>query len=306
MSNPTVSVIIPTHNRAHLITKAIKSVLNQTYQEFELIVVDDASTDNTEEVVKSFSDNRIRYIPQKTNLGGSAARNTGIKAAKGEYIGFLDDDDEWLTEKLQKQINKFQKLPDDFGLVYTGQVVVSEKRRESLYSLIPKLRGNVYNNLLGSCILGSATPIVKKRCFKKAGFFDETLPSCQDWDMWIRISKYYKFDYVPNILAKQYSHGNQISLTLEKKIIGREKLLKKHWFEISHRPQTYANLLNRLGVLQTIAGNSKKARKYFFDSFRVNPFRRGSYMHFLLSVLSPQIHRTIVKKRYCNYRFKSL
>jgi len=92
--NPTVSVIIPTYNRAHTIGRAIKSVLNQTYQDFEIIVVDDGSTDNTEEVVKSFRDKRIRYIQHKKNKGAAAARNTGIKSAKGKYIAFQDSDDD--------------------------------------------------------------------------------------------------------------------------------------------------------------------------------------------------------------------
>lgn len=100
---PTVSVVIPTYNRAHLVGRAIQSVLNQTYQDFEIIVVDDGSTDNTEEVVKSFNDPRIRYIRHDQNRGGSAARNTGIKMARGEYIAFQDSDDEWLPEKLESR-----------------------------------------------------------------------------------------------------------------------------------------------------------------------------------------------------------
>ena len=107
MKNPTVSVIIPTYNRAHLVGRAIKSVLNQTYRDFEIIVVDDGSTDNTKDIIKEFQkkDKRIKYIPYEKNKGGSAARNTGIKAAKGEYIAFLDSDDEWAYE-----IRKADKL----------------------------------------------------------------------------------------------------------------------------------------------------------------------------------------------------
>lgn len=109
-NNPKVSVIIPTYNRAHLIGRAIKSVLNQTYKDFEIIIVDDGSTDKTEEVVKDFKDERVRYIRREKNKGGSAARNTGIKAARGEYIAFQDSDDEWLPEKLEKQMKAFEAM----------------------------------------------------------------------------------------------------------------------------------------------------------------------------------------------------
>ena len=108
-----VSVIITTYNRAHLVGKAIKSVLNQTFQDFELIVVDDGSTDNTEEVINSFNDTRIRYIRHKINKGGNAARNTGLRNSKGEYIAFLDSDDEWLPEKLERQLEVFKKSQDE-------------------------------------------------------------------------------------------------------------------------------------------------------------------------------------------------
>ena len=116
--NELVSVVIPTHNRADLLPRAIDSVLNQTYSNFEIIVVSDGSTDNTEEVVKSYSDkdSRIRFIGYSPARGGNIARNTGIEAAKGEYVAFLDDDDEWMPEKLKKQIKVMESNPD-IGLV---------------------------------------------------------------------------------------------------------------------------------------------------------------------------------------------
>jgi glycosyltransferase involved in cell wall biosynthesis len=117
---PTVSVIIPTYNRAHLIGRAIQSVLKQTYQDFEVIVVDDGSIDNTEEVVKKIQENRVYYYKHDKNKGGSAARNTGISLAKGEYIAFQDSDDEWLPEKLEKQIGVFNNQTKNVGVVYTG------------------------------------------------------------------------------------------------------------------------------------------------------------------------------------------
>ena len=298
--NPTVSVIIPTYNRAHLIGRAIQSVLNQTYQDFEVIVVDDGSTDNTEEVIKEYQeqDRRIRYIRHEKNKGGSAARNTGIKLAKGKYIGLLDDDDEWLPEKLEKQMRKFQNSSEKVGVIYSGFFYISEKSGKIVSEIIPHLRGKVYANLLKGCILGSPTPLIKKRCFQKAGFFDETLPSCQDWDMWIRLSKYYDFDFVPDILAKHHVHGGQISADLNAKIVAREKLMEKYWVNFSKNPKSFSAILQRLGILYSLAGNHKKGRKYFMKSIKQNPLQKGSYIHFLLSFLSPRIHRNLLKK-YC-------
>ena len=109
MLNSKISIVIPTYNRVDFLPKAIQSVLNQTYRNWEMIIVDDGSTDNTEEIVKGYKESRIQYIVHKYNLGLSAARNTGIKKSRGEYIAFLDSDDEWFPEKISCQMNIFQK-----------------------------------------------------------------------------------------------------------------------------------------------------------------------------------------------------
>ena len=118
--NTTVSVIIPTCNRAHLIGRAVKSVLAQTYRDIEVIIVDDGSTDNTEEVVKSFDDPRIRYVKLDVNKGAAAARNAGIRLARGGFVAFQDSDDEWCREKLADQMDSFRDLSMKTGVVFTG------------------------------------------------------------------------------------------------------------------------------------------------------------------------------------------
>ena len=141
---PTVSVIIPTYNRAKLLPRAIKSVLNQTFKDFEVIIVDDGSTDNTEEVINEFQkhNKRIKYIRHEKNKGAAAARNTGIKIAQGEYIAFQDSDDEWLPNKLEKQMEIFESAPAEIGVVYTdyGEWVIVEK---SIYPLSKEFRKRV-------------------------------------------------------------------------------------------------------------------------------------------------------------------
>ena len=297
-NNPTVSVVIPTYNRAMLLPRVIQSVLNQTFKDFELIIVDDSSIDNTQEVIKSFEDERIRYIRHEKNKGGSATRNTGIKVAQGEYIGLLDDDDEWLPEKIEKQVNKFKSLSDEFGVVYSGFSYVSEEKGKIVSNIIPTLRGRLYKSLLKRCIVGSPTPLIKRSCFQKVGFFDETLPSCQDWDMWIRISKCYGFDFVPDVLAKHYVHGAQVSIDLNAKIVARQKLMEKYWVDLSQNSQAHSVLLNRLGILCSLAGDYIKARKYFFASVKKGSFLTGNYIHLFLSMLLPRVHRVILKKYF--------
>lgn len=294
--NPTVSVIIPTHNRADLLRRAIKSVLAQTFKDFEIIVVDDASKDNTEEVVKGFQDARIRYIRHAVNKGGSAARNTGIKAAIGEFIGLLDDDDEWLPEKLAKQLTKFQtSLNPSIGIVYSGFYYVLSRNGEILKEIIPLLRGKVNVNLLEACILGSATPLVKKVCFLQAGLFDEKLPSCQDWDMWLRISKKYEFDFISEALAKAYVHGVQISSDLKKKIVAREIILGKYQDEFVSHPHILGKHYERLGILSCLAGFQDKGNDYFKKSIKVKPKQVKSYIHLCLNFI-PKAHMTLLTK----------
>lgn len=121
---PTVSVILPTYNRAHLLERAIQSVLDQTYPDFEIIVVDDASIDNTVNIIKGIINERIRYIRHEKNKGAAAARNTGIKLAKGKYIAFQDSDDEWLRDKLEKQIKIFETVSPEVGVVYTSDISI--------------------------------------------------------------------------------------------------------------------------------------------------------------------------------------
>lgn len=293
---PKVSIVLPTYNRANLIGRSIQSLLNQTFKDCEIIVVDDFSSDNTEEIVKKIDDPCIHYFRHKANLGAAAARNTGITLSKGEFITFQDSDDEWIKDKLEKQINKFQSLAEMVDLVYSGFSFVSETSGENISEFVPALKGNVYVNFLKGCILGSPTPIVRKECFQESGFFDESLPSCQDWDMWIRISKYYEFDYVRDNLAKYYVHGEQISTNLDDRITGLEKILDKHYDDISENNEAFSLITRKLGLLFALSGNPKKARKFILMSIYINPFQRITiYFHFLLSFLMPKFQKKLFR-----------
>lgn len=269
---PTVSVIIPTYNRAHLVKRGIRSVLAQTYGDFELIIVDDASKDNTREVIKSFDDKRIRYICHKENRGAPATRNTGIRMARGVYIGLLDDDDEWLPTKLEKQIAKFGEVSSKVGLIYSGLEVMRADGHtiETIY--YPKYRGDVRVRLLLGTTIGSPTPLIRTECFNKAGVFDESLKSCQDWDMWKRISEHYDFDFVPEVLARMYLHGNQISSDFSSMIPGRTRMVEKHMDEFQRHPDILVIHLKRLGKLHCINGTWREAVYWFRETLKVNIF----------------------------------
>lgn len=201
VKTPKVSVIIPTLNRAEMLWRAIMSVLVQTWQDLEIIVVSDGSTDNTEHIVEAFNDPRITLLKHKTSRGASAARNTGMRIAKGKYIAFLDDDDEWTANKLEVQMPIIENSSPETGLVYAWMEYFHNGK--SINVCAPKLRGNVFVEMLDrQAIGGCPTIIIKREVINKIGYFDEELPRGNDGDFIRRIAKHFEVDYVSEILCK--------------------------------------------------------------------------------------------------------
>ena len=185
-----ISIIIPTFNRAKFLRKAIESVLSQTYQEFELIVVDDGSTDNTYEIVSEFKNN-ITYIKQK-NRGAAAARNAGIKRAGNKFLAFLDSDDWWDREKLAIQIDEMRKNPlylvsHTQEIWYKNGILFKQKRKHKKY------HGYIFDKCLPLCAVSMSTVMIKKELFERVGEFDENFPCCEDYDFWLRVSVRHPF-----------------------------------------------------------------------------------------------------------------
>jgi glycosyltransferase involved in cell wall biosynthesis len=199
-----VTVIIPTRNRAALLARAIRSVQQQTYSNFEIIVIDDASGDDTRETVERLGDSRIRYIRHETNRGGSAARNTGISAATGEFIAFLDDDDQWESEKTDTQVDILQDC--DAVLCTSDQLRdrLAEFDHNSFVSLDDLRRGRFTAG--GTSILMAKTNILQEI------MFDETLPRYQDWDLFIRIAMRHRIRYLNKPLVR-YNKGAHERIT---------------------------------------------------------------------------------------------
>jgi glycosyltransferase involved in cell wall biosynthesis len=213
---PAVSVVIPTHNRAHAIGEAIGSALAQTFREFEVLVVDDGSTDDTETVVRAFHDSRLRYIRMDKNSGASAARNRGVAEAKGEYVAFLDSDDRWHPSKLRSQIGVFRRAPASVGHVCTG---LRQVTREGTVMLIwiPQHRGHVFPRSLVDDVHGTpSTMLVRRRVLNEIGGWDEKLATSEDWDLGVRISMVCKVDFVPEVLVDLVVDGaDRLSVNLE-------------------------------------------------------------------------------------------
>jgi glycosyltransferase involved in cell wall biosynthesis len=229
MKNPAISIIIPTYNREKLILKALDSAFNQTFQDFEIIVVDDASTDNTEQVIRNLSNEKIRYFKLNKNGGQCIARNYGIKQALGDYIAFLDSDDEWLPEKLSAQMECFIKGPKELGCVY-GLAY----RRDPVLDITDLIqqecfRGNIRQNLMnGFCPTTPSLFLVKKIALQEVDGFDEKLITFVDLDLWLRLSLKYHFDFVEKPLIIKYENiGDQYVNNFEKRYKGIKLFLNK-------------------------------------------------------------------------------
>lgn len=216
MEMKQVSVILPTYNRANCIERAVDSVLSQTYPYWELLVVDDGSTDNTEEIIASYaaSDHRVRYYRQPSNRGVSAARNEGVRQALYEYIAFQDSDDVWHEDKLEKQMRILAENPH-VGLVYCA---MQGTRQDGSAVLIPDrtvertlLCGNLYKLLLQGNVIGAPAAVMRRECARQCGGFDETLSCLEDWELFLRIAKMYEIGYVDEPLVDADFHDGGVS-----------------------------------------------------------------------------------------------
>jgi len=271
-------------------------VLNQTYQDFEIIVVDDASTDNTEEVVKSFNDPRIHYVRHDQNRGGSAARNTGIKMALGEYIAFQDSDDEWLPKKLEKQMRVFENVPVEVGVVYTGfWRIEGDKKTYIPSSEVTQKEGYIHEELLKGNFVTTQATIVKRECFKKAGMFDQHLPRFQDWELFIRISKYYKFKCIDEPLVISYFTPISISSNQRAQVEAYGLILEKHYQDIAKSRKLLASWQYSFGNLLCQNGDLSQGRYYLVKSVKLYPLNVKYLIAAIASLLGEDTYTKVVK-----------
>ncbi|MEX0724237.1 MAG: glycosyltransferase family A protein [Gracilimonas sp.] len=223
--NYLITVVIPSYNRPELLERAVNSVLDQTYSNIEIIIVDDAS--DTEVGLVFEKDEKVKLLRNNQNKGPCYSRNRGLKEAKGEFINFLDDDDILFPEKIEKQLSCFENSDDNFlGMVTCHSMDQRSGKEQVKYN---RIKGNIYKDLLGSFLVsGIETLLFRTEAVKEAGGFDEALESSHEYDLLIRISEFYTIDYVDEVLSKEYRSLNQISINFSKKKQGARYLYAKN------------------------------------------------------------------------------
>lgn len=285
-TSPLISCIVPTYNREKKLKDAVDCILNQTYRPLELIIVDDASSkDYVPSVIENISNENVdtQVIIHDQNKGASAARNSGIRAANGRYVAFLDDDDQWLMHKIEKQVMMLEQSNSSLSYCWVRRVGGDGSIRAEH---TPKSEGKVTNDLfLGNSTGTTSTLVVTKDLCNLIGGFDQSLPRWNDWDFVLRASRHTSFILVPEILVHQYNwEGNQLSDDLEKLKTAQSRFINKHQ-DFATRYGMYNTFLSQtyfdLGYSAGMSGNYKYAIKSFINAIRLNPFKIKFYIYLL-------------------------
>lgn len=225
-----ISVVITCYNYGKYLKGCLESVLAQTWSDLEVIVVNDGSVDETDQVMGSFAaEKRVRYLKQE-NLGQAAAKNAGIGAARGAFIAFLDADDLWLPDKLVKQMEKFSS--ERVGVVYSTASFIDENgapfNHEVTGRYLQPCRGRVTERLIFDNFIPFSSSVVRRACLERAGGFDASLKMGIDWDLWLRLSTEYEFDYVDEkLLRYRMGHGGQMSRNMAERHRCSDRIMEK-------------------------------------------------------------------------------
>jgi glycosyltransferase involved in cell wall biosynthesis len=252
---PFFSVVIPTHNRVDLLEQAIRSVLQQTFTDFEIIVVDDHSTDNTQIRLAEYDDPRLTYFLNDHGRGGAGARNAGIARTRGQWVAFLDDDDVWLPQKLARQHQKIV-AGSDAGLIYTGYAIYDFGRRQILSKKTPEKSGWLEKELLLENVVGTFSTVVARRELLKAvGGLDQRFMSRQDLDLYLRLAQLAPVDYVGQTLVYvRKGHGGRISMNWRNKLAGHQLFKEKYGELLQADPASLHRIDSRIVIYALLAG----------------------------------------------------
>jgi glycosyltransferase involved in cell wall biosynthesis len=289
MTNPTVSIILPTHNRAGLLWRSVSSVLAQTYRDFELIVVDDASSDHTQQMLRQFDDPRLRVILRKENGRAAAARNDGMRAARGSMLAFQDDDDIWLPHKLELQVAEMLKQPDDVGVVLAGyfrsmRYSVEYVGGTRFFERLDFAQGNPGGIDYGLI----ATPgwLLRRSWAERAGEFDVRLCSWDDWELGLRLWKICRFAHVDEpLFIQDLVRGSQMMQNDAGRVRDLRVIREKHADLWADRPQVRAAHHFFIGRRECAYGDMAAGRRELRDCLKARPFHARAAVAYLVSLL---------------------
>jgi glycosyltransferase involved in cell wall biosynthesis len=265
---PLVSVIIPTFNRARLVDRAIRSVLDQTFRDLELIVVDDGSEDSTAEVLDGFG-NAVKYVFQEHG-GVSAARNTGIENACGELLAFLDSDDEWRPEKLARQVALFDG-GRSLSVCHTDEIWMRDGKIVPQKKIHEKQGGRFFERALERCLISPSSVMISRSLLDEVGWFDPELPAAEDYDLWLRVTAFYDVEFVPEpLVIKHGGHPGQLSITTPAidtyRIRGIVKILDNALLSEDYRNAAVRELIRKCEIVSL--GCMKKGKTAEAQAYR--------------------------------------
>lgn len=289
-----VSVIIPTYNRAGTIKRAVKSILAQTYQDYEIIIVDDASTDNTEDIVNAIHDNRIRYIKLTKNGGACKARNVGIKNALGKYISFLDSDDEWNPKKLEKQL---QCIQDSKATCVACNFTYVKGKKE--FQKISPNHGSYFKKaeILDNNYITTGALLIEKKLLNEIGGFDESLPRYQDWDLVLRLLDCTEIKYLNESLLTVYYEANSItaSTSKEKKYKALFRIYEKNIEAYEKNKKAWAHICWSLGLYSLFTDNPQY--QFLKMGATVNGFNIKRYSVYIMTRMGIKVPIKLLYER---------
>lgn len=275
-----VSVVLPTYNREKTLTRSIRSVLSQTYDNLELIVVDDGSTDRTSDIVASFEDPRVRYIPFEQNRGASAARNEGLRLARGEFIAFQDSDDEWLIDKIDAQMRVARKMgPGPVAVFHMKIVYGRDEQRvygEGRVCCVPRLRSGLsqqdyIKTTHEQNLMSPQTLMFSSSCLEDVGSFDHLLKNSVDWDFSLRLVYSATVRFIPEPLVMTYIQPDSISAIARSRVRSQLRIALK----LQKRPDIDARVLGdhfaRLGTSLSRLGKKASARRLLRRALALAP-----------------------------------
>lgn len=287
-NNCLVSIVIPVYNREHLILNSIKSVLSQSYQNTEIIIVDDASTDKTEEVVREINDSRIKYYKQGINQGPSAARNLGVKEARGELIAFLDSDDEWYIDKLEKQVNILADLDDNYVAVFCSFEIIDFETKEKLREVIFEI-DLCENFISGNKFLTPqpSTMLIKTEAFKKVNGYDERLKANEDTELAIKLCKGFKLFAQNEVLVKVTRNHVSLMSNSNNYAEARNIIIEDHKNYLS-KNITF-RLARKTADYYLISNKMSDAKRLLWKAIKIKPYKIKTIIKFLLIFILPKV-----------------